>query len=258
MRGRRMRPAIVAMAVWIGLLGLTPVSAQAQEGPLAGLLPELILRDIILLPGMLGPVHIAHFSPIEVHDVNNPAVGIVQAFNNQLATQFATFPLGSSTGGLTYVFDESLGTLRRGSASFGPLFAERALTIGRGKLSAGFNYQRTSDRYVRRTRSRRWFGQVLPAASRLLRFYRSGKPSRFQRHGWGRHAFEPAVRGRHHRSLTLAERDHAYDGAVRELRSHRPLGCGARGPRRQGQSRRRRRGAHHPPGDVHCSQHAYV
>jgi len=61
-----------------------------------------------------------------------------------MATQFATFPLGSSTGGLTYVFDESVGTFRRGSASFGPLFAERALTIGRRKLSAGFNYQRTS------------------------------------------------------------------------------------------------------------------
>jgi hypothetical protein len=61
-----------------------------------------------------------------------------------MATQFSTFPLGSSTGGITYVFDESVGTLRRGSASFGPLFAERALTIGRRKLSVGFNYQRSS------------------------------------------------------------------------------------------------------------------
>jgi hypothetical protein len=130
----------------IGILVLIPSSVHAQDRPLSGILPELILRDIILLPGMLGPIHIAHFSPIEGNDVNNPAVGIVQAFNNQLATQFATFPLGSSTGGLTYVFDASLGTLRRGSASFGPLFTERALTIGRGRLSAGFNYQRTSYR----------------------------------------------------------------------------------------------------------------
>ena len=144
MRGRRTGLGIVALTASIGFLGLTPGSAQAQGGPLSGLLPELILREIILLPGMLGPVHIAHFSPIEGNDANNPAVGIVQAFNNQMATQFATFPLGSSTGGLTYVFDETLGTLRRGSASFGPLFAERALTIGRGKISAGFNYQRTS------------------------------------------------------------------------------------------------------------------
>jgi hypothetical protein len=140
------RPAaIVAIGVSIGILGLTPAPAHAQDA-LAQILPELILRDIILLPGMVGPAHVAHFSPLERNDANNPAVGIVHAFNNQLATQFATFPLGSSTGGLTYVFDETLGTLRRGSASFGPLFAERALTIGRGKLSAGFNYQRTSYR----------------------------------------------------------------------------------------------------------------
>ncbi len=31
--------------------------------------------------------------------------------------------------------------VRRASSSFGPLFAERAATIGRGRFSAGFNYQ---------------------------------------------------------------------------------------------------------------------
>ena len=143
MRGRTVS-ALATIGASIGILLLTPAPAHPQDVPLAGILPDLVLREIILLPGMLGPSHVAHFSPIERNDANNPAVGIVQAFNNQLATQFATFPLGSSTGGLTYVFDDSLGTLRRGSASFGPLFAERALTIGRGKFSAGFNYQRTS------------------------------------------------------------------------------------------------------------------
>src|SRR5207248_6205380 len=121
---------------------------QAQNLPLAQVLPDLILREIVLesVPGPSnGNVsHTAHFSPIEGNDLNNPVVGIVQGFNTQMATQFSTFPLGSSTGGLTYVFDESVGTFRRGSSSFGPLFAERALTIGRRKLSAGFNYQRTS------------------------------------------------------------------------------------------------------------------
>src|SRR6185436_14615663 len=84
-----------------------------------------------------------HFSPLS-NELNNPVVGIVESFNSQMATQFSTFPLGSSSGGMTYVFDESVGTFRRGSMSFGPLFAERALTIGRRKLNAGFNYQRTS------------------------------------------------------------------------------------------------------------------
>ena len=147
------RAVVTAGAAILGLTA-TPQSARAQDLPLAQVLPHLILREIILdspqvppgTPGRLpgGATHTAHFSPIEANELNNPVVGIVQAFNTQMATQFSTFPLGSSTGGLTYVFDESVGTFRRGSASFGPLFAERALTIGRRKLSVGFNYQRTS------------------------------------------------------------------------------------------------------------------
>jgi hypothetical protein len=142
----------VAGATLLGLLLVTR-SAQAQDLPLAQVLPDLILREIVVQsPPLLEPVlgfpvgfsHEAHFSPLEANELNNPVVGIVQSFNTQMATQFSTFPLGSSTGGLTYVFDESVGTFRRGSSSFGPLFAERALTIGRRKLSAGFNYQRTS------------------------------------------------------------------------------------------------------------------
>jgi hypothetical protein len=124
-------------------LPLTPTFARAQNPPLAQVLPDLVLSEIVLQRGLLGPPHIAHFSPL-TNEPNNPVVAIVQSFNSQMATQFSTFPLGSSTGGMTYVLDESVGTFRRSSASFGPLFGERALTIGRRKLSAGFNYQHTS------------------------------------------------------------------------------------------------------------------
>ncbi len=136
------RALMATSAALIGL-SLTPASARAQQIPLAQLLPDLVLRDIALVPMTANPPHDAHFSPL-TNDPANPAIPIVESFNGQMATQFSTFPLGSSSGGLTYVFDESVGTFRRGSRSFGPLFAERALTIGRRKLSAGFNYQRTS------------------------------------------------------------------------------------------------------------------
>jgi hypothetical protein len=125
-------------------LSLTPTAAGAQDVPLAQLLPELILRDIVVQSPVAGLSHEAHFSPLATNEKSNPVVGIVQGFNTQMATQFSTFPLGSSSGGITYVFDESVGTFRRGSGSFGPMFAERALTIGRRKLNVGFNYQRTS------------------------------------------------------------------------------------------------------------------
>jgi hypothetical protein len=143
-RIKLVRVLLVAGGTILGLVS-RPTGAQAQDVPLAQLLPELILREIVVQSPVTGTFsHAAHFSPIEANEPNNPAVAIVQAFNGQLATQFATFPLGSSTGGFTYVFDESLGTFRRGSSSFGPSFAERAVTIGRRKVNAGFNYQRTS------------------------------------------------------------------------------------------------------------------
>ena len=105
----------VTIVTTIVLLPFSSTPVSAQRLPLAQVLPDLILRDIVLLPGMLGPAHNAHFSPL-TNDPNNPVIGIVQAFNTQMAKQFSTFPLGSSAGGLTYVFDESVGTLRRSSA----------------------------------------------------------------------------------------------------------------------------------------------
>src|SRR5437667_7048835 len=90
---------------------LTPTFALAQHVPLAEMLPRLILGDVILdsppiaanpqLGIAEGFSHMAHFSPIQSNEPNNPVVGIVQGFNGQMATQFSTFPLGSSTGGLT-------------------------------------------------------------------------------------------------------------------------------------------------------------
>ena len=151
----RLVPTVIGAVI---LAVLCPATARGQDVRLANLLPQLVLNDIILerpsqavidFSNALGvPVvsHMAHFSPFEADELNNPAVGIVRSFNGQMATQFATFPLGSSTGGLTYVFDDSLGTFRRGSSSFGPVFGERALTIGRRRLSIGVNYQRSSYR----------------------------------------------------------------------------------------------------------------
>ena len=109
MRNRKDKVRLLAVigAAILSLL-LTPVSARAQGLPLAQLLPDLILREIILdsaplppgAPGRLpgGALHTAHFSPIEANELTNPVVGIVQGFNTQMATQFSTFPLGSSTG----------------------------------------------------------------------------------------------------------------------------------------------------------------
>jgi hypothetical protein len=127
------------------------VGAQTTQTPsdLSSLLPELILRGITLpTPTTPGLSHAAHFSPFAVAEFENPAVAIVEGFNKLMIVQLSTFPIGSSAGGFSYAFDPTLGTFRRASSSFGPLFAERAATIGRGRFSAGFNYQHSSyDRF---------------------------------------------------------------------------------------------------------------
>ena len=80
----------------------------------------------------------------EPHELDGPAIRAVEAFGDRLRAQFANFPLGSSTGGFTYSFNEQSGLYTRNTQSFGPAFTERAATIGRRKFSLGVNYQHTS------------------------------------------------------------------------------------------------------------------
>jgi hypothetical protein len=240
---RIQRGAVRVLAVACVAILSFPLAASisAQDLPLAQLLPDLILREIVLQPGIAGPPHQAHFSPL-TNEPNNPVVAIVESFNGQMATQFSTFPIGSSTGGVTYVFDESVGTFRRGSASFGPLFAERALTIGRRKLSAGFNYQRTSyDTFE---------GQNLVDGS--IKFYLRhqdccGFADPTNLTGFAVQPdgtrLDPPFEG-DLIEAALAQGHHAYQRSVRQLRRHRPLGC--RGCRSvcQSESGRERARAH--------------
>ena len=137
------------------LLVPTAAGAQTSSGGLGTLLPDLILRGVTL-PGGADPgsPHAGHFTLLDPtrgsqpSSINSPegiaAAGAVLAFNDRLRSQLANFPLGSSTGGFTYTYDSTLGTYTRRSDSFGPAFAERAATIGRGRRSFGFNFQHTS------------------------------------------------------------------------------------------------------------------
>ena len=64
--------------------------------------------------------------------------------NELMAIQVSSFPLGSSAGGFSWTFDPTLGAFNRVSRSFGPVFSERALTIGRRRFNIGANYQRAT------------------------------------------------------------------------------------------------------------------
>src|SRR5262245_11863244 len=125
----------------LGLVTLfDPAASRAQDTPLASILPDLLGNTITLLPSNLPdqPNHVAHFQPVD-DQLRVPA-----QVNQALLTLLSTYPLGSPSGGFTYTFDPELGTLTRSSNSFGPSFAERALTTGRGKVGLGFIFQRST------------------------------------------------------------------------------------------------------------------
>jgi Putative MetA-pathway of phenol degradation len=111
--------------------------AQSTTG-LAGLLLRFFSPDNpVVLAANPNPAlnHAAHFA-------SQPAAHeILTQLNQGIATQLSTFPLGSSSGGFTYTFDETLGVYNRTAQSFGPVITERPLTIGKGKFSLAVNYQ---------------------------------------------------------------------------------------------------------------------
>lgn len=136
------------VAAILCVLLLAPAVARAQT-PLSELILELLLSDVILAPPT-GPFasHEAHFKPL-LNGAVAPGFDVSQidiplGINATILSQLSTIPLGSTSGGFAYTFDPSLGTFTRQAGTFGSLFGERALTIGRGRWNLGFNFQRAT------------------------------------------------------------------------------------------------------------------
>jgi len=130
-----MRRLAILLAALIALA--SPALVGAQDGKLAFLIPNLygpsglIVNSEALLPD--GSTHSAHF--------NSAFQAEFTQFNISLASQLASVPLPSPASGFTYELDPALGVFKRSTQSFGPILAERAETIGKKKVSLGFNYQ---------------------------------------------------------------------------------------------------------------------
>src|SRR4029079_10757007 len=101
-----------------------PRTIQAQTLHLSEITTNLITTETVInAPGSLAGIgHTAHFVP-DLTQQETPRL-----INNALVSQLPTFPLGSSSGGFTYRFDAAIGAAKRSSETFGPVFAERALT----------------------------------------------------------------------------------------------------------------------------------
>jgi hypothetical protein len=128
---RRTSPAVFAA---IALMFLLPQTSRAQGRPLSEILTGLYTNENPLI--LTNNSHAAHFASASTTSFAQTA----QLLNKNISYQLSSFPLGSSSGGFTFTLDPALGTLNRTTDSFGPLFAERALTSGRGKLTLGSSY----------------------------------------------------------------------------------------------------------------------
>jgi hypothetical protein len=68
----------------------------------------------------------------------------IQTLYGLLLGETTTFPIGSSAGGFTWIFDSNLRAPVRRTQSFGPMFAERPFTTGKGKVNIGVSFQHTT------------------------------------------------------------------------------------------------------------------
>lgn len=64
----------------------------------------------------------------------------IQNLNSELNSEKGSFPIGSTGGGFTFKYDSELEVFTRTTDSLGPIFAERATTLGKGKINFGFSY----------------------------------------------------------------------------------------------------------------------
>lgn len=131
------KPPVALTVVLLALVFETSLYPVPAAGKLIDLLPGLYGSDGILLATDPAADHTAHFRIGSTASINR--------LNEQIATQIGTFPFSSSVGAFTFALDPRLGTFVRTTETLGPLFAERAPTLGRGRLS--FNASYTFFRY---------------------------------------------------------------------------------------------------------------
>jgi len=119
------------------LVSVVSASAQTHPESLATLFEDVYGPNGLVLNSddvqLDGTTHAAHFNSAFQSDF--------RLVNIALTSQLAGIPLPSPASGFTYKFDGSTGTFVRSTSSFGPILADRAETIGRGRIAFGFTSQ---------------------------------------------------------------------------------------------------------------------
>ncbi len=120
---------IPTLMVAVGCFLIQPANGQTLRNKIENIFSS-VLEIQLAGPGQHG----RHFRPANVA-VSAATIGASSSF---ITTNISSFPLGSTQAGLT--FDFSGGRPVPTSTSMGPIFSERAQTIGRGRFNVAFNF----------------------------------------------------------------------------------------------------------------------
>ena len=131
--------------ILIGLAACAALTSTAQAQGLRDLVSQLFIfgpgQDPLFLAGTADPnnpasitVHGNHFVP----SASAQNGTIISFITNAISGNVADFPFSSASGGTTFRFEGGVPVPT--SVSPGPVFAERAQTLGRGRMLVGFSY----------------------------------------------------------------------------------------------------------------------
>src|SRR5690348_6577691 len=146
-----MRSGVVTLSLVGSVLFLGPRTARGQtEGTLQNLISQLFIfgsgDEPLILGGSTDPsnpaniqAHGLHFIPSAVAE-NGSLIGFI---SSAISTSIGNVPIATTSGGVTFQFEGGIPV--KSSLSSGPIFAEQAQTLGRGRAAVGIN--RTAFRF---------------------------------------------------------------------------------------------------------------
>lgn len=99
-----------------------------------------------VLPNLFGPYGLSLYNnpvfPHYAHFIGSAQTTLNQTLGTAIATQLAILPIISPSSGFTYKYDSATGGFVRSTTTFGPIYTERADTIGKRQIYFGVSYQR--------------------------------------------------------------------------------------------------------------------
>ena len=128
------------LALMVVTIAAPAVQSQALRDKFAGLFVFGSNGLQLFLPGTADPnnpanvqIHGKHFLPASV-DANGSLIGFI---SNAIAGSASNTPMAAASSGTTFGFEGGVPIAT--SASAGPVFGERAPTLGRGRVFVGFS-----------------------------------------------------------------------------------------------------------------------